>query len=212
MVASVKHPIFARIYARVSVAAERAGSAAHRGELLAGAQGRVVEVGAGNGLNFAHYPSSVDEVFAIEPEAYLRARAETAANRAPLPITVVAGTAEDLPVEDASFDVAVVSLVLCSVRDQPQALREIHRVLRPGGELRFYEHVRSDTAALERAQRIADKAVWPAVAGGCHAGRETRSVIIDAGFMIEEERRFLFKPSVLAVLTTPHIIGRARRS
>lgn len=208
---SVKHPIFARIYSKFSQAAEKAGNAAHRGELLAGVTGRVIEVGAGNGLNFAHYPPSVTEVVAVEPEPYLRDRAIEEVTRASVPISVVDGTAEDIPSDDESFDVAVASLVLCSVHDQTRALQEIRRVLRPGGELRFYEHVRAHDRVLARAQEIADRTLWPRVAGGCHAARDTRRAILDAGFEIEDERRFSFKPCSVAVLTAPHTIGRARR-
>ena len=208
---SVQHPIFARIYTQFSQAAEKAGTAAHRDELLRGVTGRVIEVGAGNGLNFAHYPPTVTEVVAVEPEPYLRDRAVEEAQRAPVPITVVHGTAEDLPVDDESFDVAVASLVLCSVRDQKRALDEIQRVLRPGGELRFFEHVRSHHHRLARAQTIADRTIWPRIAGGCHAARDTRRAIVDAGFEIDDERRFEFKPCSIAFLTAPHILGRARR-
>lgn len=147
----VKHPFFARIYTQFSQAAEKAGNAAHRDELLSGVAGRVIEVGAGNGLNFAHYLPSVGEVVAVEPEPYLRDRASKEAERVPVPVTVVRGMAEDLPADDESFDVAVASLVLCSVRDQTRALAEIRRVLRPGGELRFFEHVRSQHRRLASA-------------------------------------------------------------
>lgn len=94
----------------------------HRDELLAGLTGRVVEVGAGNGINFAHYPDSVSEVVALEPEAYLREKAERAVRDAPVPVTVRAGVAAPLPLEDASFDGAVTSLVLCTVPDLPGQL------------------------------------------------------------------------------------------
>src|SRR2546423_10625469 len=122
--ASVCHPLFARLYTWLSRGAERAGAAEHRDENLAGLRGRVIEIGAGNGLNFAHYPPEVEEVVAVEPEPYLRARAGEAAARAPVKVTVVEGTAEQLPGADAEFDAAVVSLVLCTVPDQPNALAE----------------------------------------------------------------------------------------
>ena len=212
MTSSVHHPVFARIYARFSAAAEAAGNAAHRDELLADLGGRVIEVGAGNGLNFSHYPDTVHEVVAVEPESYLRERAiETAADAA-VPVTVIDGTAEALPVETGSFDVAVTSLVLCSVQDQDRALAEIHRALRPGGELRFYEHVSARSARLARAQRIADRTFWPRVAGGCHASRDTTAAIRSAGFEVQDVRRFPFKPCALAFLTAPHVIGRASRA
>ncbi len=119
----------------------RVGSDKQRSELLAGLRGRVLEVGAGDGRNFAHYPSDVSEVLAIEPEPYLRRLACDAARAAPVTVKVVDGTAELLPHEDGVFDSVVSSLVLCSVIDQEIALAELHRVLMPGGELRFYEHV-----------------------------------------------------------------------
>jgi ubiquinone/menaquinone biosynthesis C-methylase UbiE len=202
--APVRHPIFARLYARLSPGAERKGGAEHRRELLAGVAGRVIEVGAGNGLNFDHYPAAVAEVVAVEPEPYLRARAAEAAERAPVPVRVVDGVADRLPADDASFDVAVASLVLCSVPDQAAALAEIRRVLRPGGELRFYEHVVSDRPRTARLQRALDDwQVWPRILGGCHGARDTAGAIEAAGFAIEHSRRFPFS-------SLPHVIGVAR--
>ena len=138
-----QHPRFARMYERLSAEAERNGMAELRIRLLSGLGGRVVEVGAGNGMNFPHYPPQVREVVAVEPEDRLRALGERAAAPAPVPITVVRGHAGALPYDAESFDAAVVSLVLCSVPDQAAVLAEVRRVLKPGGELRFFEHVRS---------------------------------------------------------------------
>src|SRR6195256_594752 len=152
----LRHPLFARMYQRMSAAAERAGAAEHRARVLSGLRGRVVEVGAGNGLNFAHYPSTVTEVVAVEPERYLRSRAEAAAARATTSVTVIDGTAAAIPLDDASVDGGVASLVLCSVSDPAAALAELHRVIRPSGELRFYEHVVADNDRWARLQRRAD--------------------------------------------------------
>ena len=114
----IRHPVFARIYARYAgPALERAGVGVHRDRLLAGLGGDVIEVGAGNGLNFPHYPPTVKRVVAVEPEPDLRALAEQAARSAPVPVEVVEGRAEALPFPDASFDVAVACLMLCSVPD-----------------------------------------------------------------------------------------------
>jgi ubiquinone/menaquinone biosynthesis C-methylase UbiE len=206
----VRHPIFARLYARMAAGFEARGNAEHRDELLAGLTGRVVEVGAGTGLNFGRYPARVSEVIAVEPEPYLRAKAELAAKDAPVAVTVVDGVADRLPVEDASCDAGVASLVLCSVPDPAAALAELYRVIRPGGELRFYEHIRSASPRLARVQRAID-VVWPHVAGGCHASRATMDAIEAAGFTIERARRFTFRPSVATTPTSPHALGVARR-
>jgi ubiquinone/menaquinone biosynthesis C-methylase UbiE len=206
----VRHPIFARVFDRLSRREEVAGQADYRREALQGLSGRVVELGAGNGLNFEHYPDTVTEVIAVEPEAYLRRRAVEPATRVGVPVRVVDGVADDLPLEDASFDGAVASLVLCSVPDQDSALRELRRVLKPGGELRFYEHVVSERPGFARFQRGADATLWPLFAGGCHAARDTLAAIKRAGFSVEHCRRFDFRPTPLVAPATPRILGAAR--
>jgi len=210
MATDIRHPWFARCYALVSEGAERAGAVGHRTELLAGLTGRVIEVGCGNGMNFAHYPAEVTQVVAVEPEPYLRAKAVDATRRSPVPIEVRPGTAEALPAEDGSFDAAVVSLVLCSVPDPGVALAEARRVLRPGGTLRFYEHVRATTPGLARLQDRIDR-LWPRLAGGCHPNRDTVAAIEAAGFTIEQLRRFTFRPCWAVAPVAPHTIGAARR-
>lgn len=204
------HPLFARMYARMAADFEARGASEHRTEALAGLAGRVVELGAGTGINFGHYPTTVTEVVAVEPEPYLRSIAAEAAAEVEVPITVVDGHAEHLPLDDASCDAAVASLVLCSVPDQAVALAELRRVVRRGGELRFYEHVRSERPGLARAQRALD-VVWPIVGGGCHASRRTLDAIEGAGFEVESVRRFNFRPSLVVAPVAPHVVGRARR-
>jgi ubiquinone/menaquinone biosynthesis C-methylase UbiE len=208
-VSEVRHPIFARVYtALASKPDPRADD--HRRRLLAGLSGRVIEVGAGNGLNFRHYPASVDEVVAVEPEPYLRKQAMRAAGEAPVPVSVVPGVADALPAGDGEFDAAVASLVLCSVPDQAAALAEIRRVLRPGGELRFYEHVAARDPRLLRTQRIVGH-VWPCIGGGCHLDRDTPAAIESAGFVIERLHHFPFAPAPVLQVVAPHVIGAARR-
>jgi ubiquinone/menaquinone biosynthesis C-methylase UbiE len=178
--------------------------------MLAGSSGRVIEVGAGSGANFAHYPPAVEEVVAVEPERYLRERAQREAQRAPVLVTVVDGDADHLPGADGSFDAGVAALVLCTVPNQHQALAELFRVIRPGGELRFYEHVVADGKWEARYQRFADATFWPHVAGGCHLARDTTTGIEQAGFRIEVCERFPFSPAPF-IPPDPHILGTARR-
>jgi len=187
---AVHHPLFARFYAKLSVSSEQT-IGPHRDAMLAGLSGRVIEIGAGNGLNFAHYPPAVAEVVAIEPEPTLRRLAVTAARRADVPVDVVPGAAEALPAESEAFDAAVVSLVLCSVRDVARALAEAQRVLRPGGELRFFEHGKGGGRAMEATQRALDRTVWPLLFGNCHVGRDPLAAITSAGFELGSYRRVL---------------------
>jgi SAM-dependent methyltransferase len=207
---TVTHPLFARLYARVSERESRE-QVGHRRELLAGLRGRVVEVGAGNGRNFGFYPPEVGAVVAVEPEPYLRARAEQAAAAAAAGgrIRVHDAVAGALPFEDASFDAAVACLVLCTVPDQAAALAELRRVLRPDGELRFLEHVHAGRQPLRAVLSLADKSrLWPCLAGGCHPARDTLSAIEAAGFTVTEMRRFDFSPGP-PLPAIPHILGRA---
>jgi SAM-dependent methyltransferase len=206
----LRHPVFARVYPRLDASCARIGGDAHRDELLAGARGRVLELGAGHGANFRHYPESVTEVVAIEPEPSLRARAVAAAASARVPVQVRAGVAERLDLEDASFDVAVASLVLCSVRNPVRALAELRRVLRPGGELRYYEHVRGTTPRMVAYQKWAD-VFWPYLAAGCHVSRPTDDLIARSGFSVRRERRFDFPRSRVRNPAAPHVIGLAVR-
>jgi ubiquinone/menaquinone biosynthesis C-methylase UbiE len=202
--------IFARIQARASTIEERRGGAARRRQLLQGLSGRVVEIGAGSGVSFAHYPPSVTELLAIEPERGLRDRALEAARGAPVPVRVVDGVAERVPLPDAWADAVVIAGVLCSVAEPVSVLHEVRRVLRPGGELRFYEHVIARNRRLAGLQRVLDVTFWPRLFGGCHLTRDTEATLRACNFAIEERERFSFRPTLLATPVAPRILGRAR--
>jgi len=203
----VHHPLFARVYARVGHLLD-AEIADHRRRLLAGLTGQVLEVGAGNGLNFPHYPVTVTEVLAVEPEPYLRRQALAAASQASVPIRVVAGTAEALPAPDGAVDAVVASLVLCTVADLHLALAETRRVLRPGGRLRFYEHVRAEDPRLARWQDRLERP-WGWLVGGCHPNRDTVAAITAAGLRLVQLDRFDLP--AMPPLARPHVLGVAER-
>lgn len=207
---TVRHPIFARFYERLSSVAEAKGAPQLRREALTGLRGRVIEVGAGTGHNFGHYPDTVAEVVAVEPEPYLRSRAEEAAGRASVAVRVVDGTADRLPADDGEFDAVVFSLVLCSVPEQRAALAEAKRVLKPDGEIRLFEHIRAEAPKAAAWQRRID-IIWPRLGGGCHTSRDTLRAVTDAGFGIATARRFSFAPSLLTRPAAPHVIAVARR-
>jgi ubiquinone/menaquinone biosynthesis C-methylase UbiE len=209
---TTRHPVFARFYAKLAgPALEKAGATEYRKRLLDGLTGNVIEIGAGNGLNFPHYPAEVKRLVALEPEPQLRALAENAARAAPVQIEVVDGRAEQLPAADNSFDAAVLCLTLCSIAEPASALTEIHRVLKPGGQLRFFEHVQADTPAMQRVQRLVDATFWPRLFGGCHTGRDTQSAITAAGFTLTKVDRFPFPATKIPSPAATHILGTATR-
>jgi ubiquinone/menaquinone biosynthesis C-methylase UbiE len=204
----VEHPIFARFAAFVA-ANEDDEEKDFRRETVAGLNGRVVELGSGSGPNFPLYPDTVSELVAVEPEPNLRAKALEAARDSGRPIQVIDAVGDRLPFADGSFDAAVAVLVLCSVPDQATTLSELHRVLRPGGQLRYYEHVIGTSKRLATMQR----AMAPGLAkafGGCRADRDTGAAIEAAGFRIERQRRFLRRMMTEAPVA-PRILGVARR-
>jgi ubiquinone/menaquinone biosynthesis C-methylase UbiE len=210
MTEEVRHPLFARIYMRMSRKRHETEDE-HRRKLLEGLSGQVIEVGAGDGLNFSLYPHTVERVLAVEPEPLLRKAATEEAKKTHVQIEVLDGVASALPVGDASQDAVIASLVLCSVPDQAVALAEIRRVLKADGQLRFYEHVVAHKPFPARLQRLADATFWPRVAGGCHMARDTGAAIERAGFQIERSERFPFTPGA-PVPSSPHILGVARLS
>ena len=181
-----------------------------RRRVLAELRGNVIEVGSGDGRSFEHYPPGVERLLAVEPDGTARAAAAERARRATVPIDVVEGTAEQLPVEDGAFDAAVLMGVLCSVPDPAAALGELRRVLRRGGELRFWEHVRSGNAAFRGLQRATDSAFWTRALGGCETTRDTAAAIVAAGFEIVTLERGFHSSSLLTITSAPYILGTAR--
>jgi SAM-dependent methyltransferase len=206
----VDHPVFARMYMRTVKRRVAIGEEDHRRKLLSGLGGRVIELGAGPGTNLPFYPPTVERVLAVEPEPVLRQECMNQAAQAAVDVTVVDGVSGHLPADDGTFDGAVTSLVLCSVPDQDRALGELHRVLCPGGTLRFYEHVVAHDTVAATIQRFADAIFWPRVAGGCHMSRDTGASIERAGFAVEWCERFTFTPGA-PVPPIPHILGAAHR-
>jgi ubiquinone/menaquinone biosynthesis C-methylase UbiE len=204
------YPIFARVWAFAMRHLQPAEVREQRTAMLAGARGVVVEVGAGSGTLFPHYPATVERVVAVEPEPYLLAEAQEAAGAAPVPVEAVHGTADALPVDDASADVVVCCLVLCTVPDQVAALAEARRVLRPGGELRYLEHVASE-GLRSGLQKVADATVWPRLLGNCHTHRETERSIAAAGFRIADGRHEWVLPKWVPMPVGETAIGRAVR-
>jgi SAM-dependent methyltransferase len=199
--------IFAAMYDRMLASTERDGLAAHRAALVAQARGDVIEIGGGTGANLPYYGDGVGSLTITEPETPMAKRLRRSiAERAPDALFLRA-PAEDLPFADDSFDVAVSTLVLCTVDDQPRALRELRRVLRPGGRLLFIEHVRSDDPKLARWQdRMLPLNVR--VGHGCHCNRPTLDGIRDAGFDVTELEHDTLKHAPPFV--RPLIVGAAQ--
>ncbi|MDQ0665342.1 ubiquinone/menaquinone biosynthesis C-methylase UbiE [Arthrobacter ulcerisalmonis] len=209
----LQHPFFARAFARAVGGMDRRGAAGHRSRILAGLQGSVIEIGAGAGSSFPLYPPAVTGVLALEPDDYLRNVAQEAAVSASVPVSVVAAAAEHIPAETGSADAVVSSLVLCSVKDQAAVLAEIRRVLRPGGTLAYYEHVRSGHPVVARAEDVLTP-LWGRLMGGCHLNRDTLAAITAAGFTVQDNQRFGFavqrlNPPIAHILGTATSPGRA---
>jgi protein-L-isoaspartate O-methyltransferase len=205
---TVDNPFFALMWSKMSTREPESIRKLRRANLV-GLTGRVLEVGAGTGTNFEFYPSTVSEVVAIEPERRLAVIARQAAERAAVPITVTTDTVEEFDAGEP-FDYVVCSLVLCSVGDPDDVLRQLFSMLRPGGELRYFEHVAS-TGMRAGLQRLADATVWPRLLGNCHTHRDTEQSIVDAGFEVRAARREWVLPAWLPVPVAETAIGRAVR-
>jgi ubiquinone/menaquinone biosynthesis C-methylase UbiE len=202
---SLGERLFAAMYDRFTAGSEKATFSAHRQSLLANVRGDVLEIGSGTGANLTHYGDGVTTLTMTEPSKPMVRRLQRRANELAPDAKVLRAPAEDLPFEDASFDVVVSTLVLCGVDDQPRTLRELHRVLRPGGTLIFMEHVRSQEPKVARLQdrmnRINNIIVH------CDCNRPTVDSIRAAGFSIEQlERGTIAKAPAFA---RPLVVGVA---
>ena len=203
------HKWFAAIYDRMAAPEERRFMSAVREELAGGAQGKVLEIGAGTGLNFPHYRDDV-EVIATEPDPYMRQRAQRRLAESGKNIELREASAEELPFDSDSFDTVVGTLVMCSIPHPQRALAEIRRVLKAGGEYRFYEHVRYESA-FGALWQDAVLPVWRWFAAGCHPNRNTVRAVKDAGFNITQlEKTKPLPPVPPMIFSRLHVKGIAR--
>jgi ubiquinone/menaquinone biosynthesis C-methylase UbiE len=198
--------LFAALYDTVGRGSEAAGIREERKQLLTGAAGPTIELGAGTGLNLEHYPETVTRLVLVEPDRHMRRRLGRRLEALGREAEIVDAAAEDLPFPDATFDTAVVTYVLCSVLDQERALAEISRVLRPDGRLLFLEHVRSADPKLARRQ---DRMRPVYNLFGCNPNRDTLARIEGSTLSVEsvEHGEVPKAPEV----ASPLIVGTARR-
>ena len=196
-----ERPFFAAFYEVLSKGEDRM-IRRYRAQVAGEARGRVLEIGAGNGLNFSHYRQAL-EVTAVEPQPGMLKNAALRAAAAPVPVRLVRGSAEALPARDGSVDTVVLSLVMCTVADPAAVLREVRRVLAPGGEVRLFEHVRSPAPGVARWQDRLNRP-YGFFSGGCNMNRDTLSALRRAGFAVRY-RRLAYGPRF-----APHVLGVAR--
>jgi ubiquinone/menaquinone biosynthesis C-methylase UbiE len=200
---------FSALYDPLLWIGEQAGMAKRRKDLLSEASGRVLELGAGTGLNLPHYPDEIEELTLTEPAAPMLPKLERRLRKTGRESRVVVATAEELPFDDDSFDTVVSTLVLCTVDDPRRAIDETARVLKPGGKLLFLEHVRADTRRLASWQDRLHRP-WHAFAAGCHANRPTVELLRESPLRVEavERDRWSWMPA----LVHPLAFGRAQAS
>jgi ubiquinone/menaquinone biosynthesis C-methylase UbiE len=179
---------FSAFYDRGLKATEEAGLRKMRGQLLAQARGRTIELGAGTGANLDLYPEAVSELVLIEPDPHMATKLRPKLATWGGPVDLIEAPAEGLPFEDSSFDTAVFTLVLCTVPDPTAAMTEVARVLKPGGRLLFLEHVRAEDPGLARWQDRFEKP-WRFIGDGCHCNRDTIATISHSRFELEEVQR-----------------------
>lgn len=199
------HRLFAAAYDTALAPAERAGLADRRRRLLAQARGRVLEVGAGTGLNLAHYPADVETLDLLEPDAAMRRRLARRLGEGTRPVTVHPASLADAPLEPAAYDTVVCTLVLCSVPDLDAAVARIADLLAPGGALLFLEHGRAPRLR-GRLQALATP-LWRRAAGGCRLDRDVPVALRAAGFVIDDIDRLRLRGT--GPLVAPATQGRA---
>jgi ubiquinone/menaquinone biosynthesis C-methylase UbiE len=199
--------LFAAMYDRSLRATEEGGLREMRRELLAGAGGRVVELGAGTGVNLDLYPDEIEDLVAVEPDPHMAKRLRAKLAESPRAASVVEAPAERLPFADSSFDTAVATLVLCTVPDPVSALAELARVLKPGGRLLFVEHVRAEEPGLAHWQDRLEKP-WRFLGDGCHCNRDTVATIEASPLQLEDVERGRMPKA--PPIVTPLIRGSAR--
>lgn len=200
--------LFGPFYVWLNSGADRHNVRQYRAALFDTVGGVVVEIGAGNGLNFQYLSPSVSFLVAVEPSSYLQRLAKREAKRHACPIGVVSGVGEALPVRSGSVDVVVLASVLCRATNPHQFLWEVSRILKPGGELRVWEHVRSDRRYIGRMQAFAAP-LWLRASGGCHIDRDSRSMIEEAGFKFVQLRRSHIDLALVHLLVSSRILGVA---
>ena len=181
-------PLFSYVYDAIMYPQERLGLWKLRRKVVGPAAGRVLEVGVGSGLNFSYYEQAT-ELVGIDPDGFLLKKAARRAREQSYPIHLEVGDAENLPFADASFDTVVATLVFCSVPDAVRGFREMRRVLKPGGRVRLLEHVRSEGPRMARFQDFITP-TWRRIAGGCHMNRDTVARVKEAGFTLDEMKRY----------------------
>ena len=201
------HPIYASVYDRYNQGAERTWLGEGRALAIAHARGKVVEIGAGTGMNLLHY-RDVEKVVACEPDpAYLK-QLHRRLPEAKVPVAVLQAAAERLPFANASFDTAVSTLVMCSVDDPEQTARELRRVLRPDGTLLLIEHICNEATGFSRMAQNMAVPFWKLFLGGCHPNRASLRTLARAGFNITELDRF--NPPHVPSVMFPFIVATAR--
>lgn len=201
---AASRPVFARWYGLLSRRAERGELGERRSALLGQASGRVLDLGAGTGESFKHFPGTVSYVLAIDPDPAMIRQARRRLDGAGVPVGLVRAVGEALPFASETFDTAVVTLVLCTV-DEPEATaRELHRLLRPGGQLLLMEHVRASDEELAHWQDRLERP-WSWLNGGCRPNRRTLEIIRSAGFRLTQLQSYGFP-------VLPHVQGIAARA